>query len=304
MTSRAHSTETTPVSIRLPKEDLDVLARAVRQVRADDRDLSSAQPSDFQDLSRCPCVGLIRAALAREGVVKVSGFPVDDERVELGFWGYCTGLGDPLPQNRNLSRVDVVANVDPRSVRGAKTNRALAFHTDMANTTPDVFALLTVRQATAGGASKLARIADLTDALMSQPEVYVTLRQPFMFDRSGDVSDGVEPVFESPIVSVRQGVPSVVYNRARIHRGHRLVGQPLTAAQQAALDALDELLATSDAVHRFTLQSGDVLFVDNRAVLHAREEFEDTAPQGRHLLRVWLQARNELREGRREVASR
>ncbi|KIZ00531.1 hypothetical protein MNEG_7427 [Monoraphidium neglectum] len=58
---------------------------------------------------------------------------------------------------------------------------------------------------------------------------------------------------------------------------------------QAEAIALFEEIANSDAFRlKFTMQAGDMLFVDNTAVLHARSPFKDDPAAPRHLVRLWL----------------
>lgn len=61
---------------------------------------------------------------------------------------------------------------------------------------------------------------------------------------------------------------------------------PITEAQAEALDAL-HFLAEKYAVS-LDFRKGDVQFVNNLSIFHARDGFTDTADQQRHLVRLWL----------------
>lgn len=61
---------------------------------------------------------------------------------------------------------------------------------------------------------------------------------------------------------------------------------PLSDEQRAALDVL-EAVARRNAVV-LQAERGDVLFVNNHAVLHSREAFEDVGEAPRYLVRMWL----------------
>ena len=69
------------------------------------------------------------------------------------------------------------------------------------------------------------------------------------------------------------------------------VGQPLTPAQTKALDTLDEVLKRRDLMAEFSLEPGDMYFINNRWILHNRTAFEDwpELERRRHLVRLWLQ---------------
>ncbi|KAF8712464.1 hypothetical protein AX14_013072 [Amanita brunnescens Koide BX004] len=64
---------------------------------------------------------------------------------------------------------------------------------------------------------------------------------------------------------------------------------PITEAQAEALDALHFL------GERFNLglnfQKGDIQYINNLGIFHARDAFRDSSEHTRHLLRLWL--RNE-----------
>ena len=80
------------------------------------------------------------------------------------------------------------------------------------------------------------------------------------------------------------------YLRTWIEAGHDKAGVPLTLEQLRALDALDETLARHDLRVEFMLRPGDMLWVNNRWILHNRTAFEDHTElaRRRHYVRLWL----------------
>ena len=62
------------------------------------------------------------------------------------------------------------------------------------------------------------------------------------------------------------------------------------AVQQAKLDRYDELAASPDIHLEMDLRKGDIQFISNHTIVHARSVYEDEeAPEKkRHLLRLWL----------------
>jgi alpha-ketoglutarate-dependent taurine dioxygenase len=231
--------------------------------------------------------------LGRCGVALVDGFPLDDlgDHASLAFWCFGALLGDPLPQSPRGRRIDLVRDERLATVRGSKTDRDLIFHTDFAATEPDRFGLLVVRQAASGGETLLASAPAVHRELRrAHGDALATLYEDFWFDRTSDAGSGESPPVRLPVFHRRDGRPVVRYNRARIHRGHRFAGEPLTGRQIAAMDALDSVLADPRFVVRTTVRRGQALFIDNAAVLHGRTAFSDGdgAVPGRLLLRVWL----------------
>jgi TfdA family taurine catabolism dioxygenase TauD len=242
-----------------------------------------------------PAVARIRGLLRERGVALVDGFPVEPlgVGVSIAFWCFGSLVGTPITQNLGGQRIDEVRNEGRATVRGAKTDRELIFHTDFANTAPDLFGLLAVRQARSGGESLLVSgPAVYRELAENHPTELTTLCAEFCFDRTGDVGADEDQVVRFPVFDTGEDGLVVRYNRARIHRGHRVAGQPLTAEQTRALDVLDGLLSHPRFSHRTTLRAGQALFVDNRRHLHSRTAFVDHVEPARHrrLLRVWLTA--------------
>lgn len=63
--------------------------------------------------------------------------------------------------------------------------------------------------------------------------------------------------------------------------------QPLLTVSQ--LDALDAVFTVaSKHCLKVNMQPGDLQFVNNSAILHAREQFQDDSINKRHLVRMWL----------------
>jgi hypothetical protein len=64
---------------------------------------------------------------------------------------------------------------------------------------------------------------------------------------------------------------------------------PITEAQADALDAVHFIAAKHSLA--MEMQPGDFRFINNLAILHCRDAFEDGGADKRHLVRMWL--RNE-----------
>lgn len=114
---------------------------------------------------------------------------------------------------------------------------------------PAIVALCVIRAASRGGLSRIITVNDLTRELEQRhPEAYARLMRPFWFSRAEYVRPGTPPVISAPVFAdtvfagTGQADPSVLYNRARIQRGHHLARDPLTEGDRAALDALDGVL--------------------------------------------------------------
>ncbi|MET8506579.1 TauD/TfdA family dioxygenase [Streptomyces sp. NPDC004787] len=149
---------------------------------------------------------------------------------------------------------------------------------------PGLLALLCVRPATEGGASLLASGAGLYEELAgTDPDALHELRQDFRFGR-GPGFDRVRPVFRREAGTLR-----VHYNRYWIARGQEETGTPFPPARRAALARMERLLQDPAMVLTVPLRRGDLLLVNNSAVLHGRTPFTDHGDPaaGRCYARVW-----------------
>jgi alpha-ketoglutarate-dependent taurine dioxygenase len=138
------------------------------------------------------------------------------------------------------------------------------------------------------------------DALRREhPEVLETLSRPFHVDRRGGVRDGEAPTVLRPVITGEGPELTYRYLRYWIEAGHDRAREPLTAAQRHALDVLDEVLQRPALRAEFSLEPGQVYFINNRWILHNRTAFEDhpEPERRRHLVRLWLEARKARGQG-------
>lgn len=231
------------------------------------------------------------------GFLLLRGFPVDqlDEReTELAFIGLGAHLGTPIGQNRHSDLLTHIRDeqlpADAGPVRRYRTNLRQDFHTDAA----DIIGLLCLHAARTGGESKLASSWALVDALRTtRPELLDALATPMPWDRQGDVPDGQAPWFTLAPLSAIDGLPRLFYVGWYLRDSQQHADAPrLTALQLEAMEAL-EALANDPVFHvEMEFTPGDIQFVNNGRILHAREAYVDhpEPERRRHLLRLWLAA--------------
>jgi hypothetical protein len=128
---------------------------------------------------------------------------------------------------------------------------------------------------------------------MLRPDLLASLCEPFTCDRKGEVPAGCENTFQLPVFCHADGRVVSLYDRTFIEAAVKRwpgVVPALTALQVEALDAADALAA--ELRLDMVLQRGDVQFLHNHALWHARSAFADLpgARSARHLLRLWLAA--------------
>jgi Taurine catabolism dioxygenase TauD, TfdA family len=251
-------------------------------------------------LARAEVMTLVRDVLPAAGLFVLTGLPAAAAAGEVASRRIAGLLGESLPQNREGT---IVREVRDRGTAIAEGERARYsdsrfgghLHTDGVEAplpAPDYFTLFCVRQSEVGGSLRLVHIRDVLTALAGQPDLLGVLRAPFHFDRRGDQEEGIGPTVAKPVLFTQHGRPAIAYFRSYIERGHEHPGiPPLTPAQVAALDALDEAAYASDHIREDKMRAGELAVFDNLSVLHGRTEFRDTPGSGRLLLRTWVRER-------------
>jgi alpha-ketoglutarate-dependent taurine dioxygenase len=172
------------------------------------------------------------------------------------------------------------------------TNRELRFHTDRC----DVVALFCIRQALKGGVSKLCSSPAVHNAMLQRrPDLAGALYDDVWRSRFGEEDATDQSSYPLPVWGVEGGKFTSHYSRTFVEAAQRRPAAEvprLSPAQEAALDMLHEL--AEELAFEMTFAPGDIQFVNNHVIYHARTAFEDDAAQGadRLLLRLWLAVPN------------
>jgi hypothetical protein len=239
------------------------------------------------------------------GAVRLRGLPVErytEDELRRIFWGIGCHLGTAVYQNataeimgevRDETRLQtpsfekVEAGRVASSRSRSRSTGPLRWHTDRC----DVIALLCVRNASAGGISKLASIPTIhNEILRRRPDLLELLCQDYWRCRPAD-EDGLRPdrVFAMPVFGLCGGKITSQYSRTYVEQAQEVAGVPkLTTAQN---EALDMLAAVADEVCLHSpFEAGDIQLLNNHVVYHGRTAYEDDAAsrQERLLLRLWL----------------
>lgn len=242
------------------------------------------------------------------GMVKLRGLPVghygEDDLRRL-YFGLGSHVGQPVYQNRRgeLMRAirDEGAEVGRRygqietkqgdtpflsSYARTLTNGRLRFHTDRT----DVVALLCVRQAAAGGISKICSTPAIHNALLRRrPDLLDVLFQDCWRSRHGEETDDPAVVYPLPIFGVEGGKFTSHYSLTYIEAAELAPGVPKLSPLQR--EAIDQLMALAEELcFEMVLEPGDIQFLNSHVTYHGRTPFTDDAASGRSrlLLRLWL----------------
>ncbi|KAG0650771.1 Taurine hydroxylase SAT17 [Hyphodiscus hymeniophilus] len=236
-----------------------------------------------------------------KGFILFKGFPVEkwgNHKSAVAYMGLGTYLGYFVSQN---GRGHVLGHVkdlgeDAKQidkVRIYRTNARQFFHADDS----DIVGLLCIARALEGGESDIVSSHHVWNTLQKErPDVAETLTKPiWYFDRKGEVSEGEEPYIRTSVFYLEKGPNGRVYSKWDPYYVKSLdrfmnagVIPRLSPEQVEAAKVLE------DTCHRLRLhmilEVGDIQFLSNEHVLHARTEYKDHAPPTprRHLMRLWL----------------
>lgn len=232
------------------------------------------------------------------GVILIRGIPRDrytDEECGLIYWGISAHIGSPVSQNGRGHLLGHVTDegkslADPNA-RGYQTRNRLDFHSDQLPV--DVLGLFCMRTSKSGGASYLVSANAVHNVLLKErPDLIDVYYQPFHIDWRGDHPDGEQPWYDVPMLSARDGkLASRVTNRSFMESVTRYGEElALTDVQKEALDVFQEISNREELRLQMHFQPGDMQFINNHTILHAREAYEDYDDPAlkRHLLRVWI----------------
>ncbi|KAJ5351396.1 hypothetical protein N7452_000370 [Penicillium brevicompactum] len=175
---------------------------------------------------------------------------------------------------------------------GAPSNTAdkQVFHTDAG----DIISLLCLNPAAEGGESYLSSSGHVYNILAKErPDLIHTLSQDWPVD---GFNNPAKPYVLRPLLYHQPATDStpervLIQYARRYFTGFQAQPRskdipPITEAQAEALDALHFLAEKHRAVLDF--QKGDVQYVNNLSIFHARNGFKDAPGKQRHLLRIWL----------------
>lgn len=249
--------------------------------------------------------------LASQGFVVLSGLcDLPCEEMKTVAVVISRGLGDilPSPETGIYTEGPVYAvtdrGLDVRSgnVLFSNTREPIGIHTDGTSPdfVPDVVALLCVHPALNGGVSRIVNVNFVHERIRNRnPKALALLYRDF-FRSKIRVGKNAPPTYEErfeqryPIFEFGRWQPCLTfrYTREWVVRGHDEIGEPLNQRELEAIDLLEEELNAPDMVFEVSLQSGELLLLNNHWIGHDRTRFSDGVKK-RLLYRIWIKQRKE-----------
>lgn len=226
-------------------------------------------------------------------VVSTKGLPKAYHRLAYAALGIA--VGEPILRYGLLYAVaDRGESYLEKQIPVSMTRASTGMHTDSSarDCVPGVVALLCERPSLDGGTSRIAN-AEAACAWLGEndPESLRLLKKAYLRDV---VTPGMDKGMDTlkrnrfPVVSETEDGFVLRYMRYWIEKGHERAGSPLSDDVLAAFDALDAALEREEFAAAFRLEEGDMLFVNNRRLVHGRDAYDQVPSGGRLLWRMWL----------------
>jgi hypothetical protein len=289
-------------TVQLSSTCLSLLDSYIPRPQPDTRPVTELRLSEADQTA---CARELRPVIAilenRCGFVVIDRLPLEHystREAQALYWLIGQGLGRPMEQNVQGTLLYDVRDTGQDVACGARfsvTNAESTFHTDnsFGPALADYVGLLCLKTARFGGLNQIVSGYTVHAELSEQhPDVLEILRQPFHVDRRGGVQPGEPPTIRFPIFAWDSSRLICRYLRYWIEVGQQKAKQALTPAQTQALDVLDGVLSRPEFRAELYLEPGQMLFVNNRWILHNRTTFEDhpEPERRRHYVRLWLQS--------------
>ena len=235
-----------------------------------------------------------------KGFVLLRGLNAEDpELFRRAFWIIGNGLGTPVMQN---ARGEVLSKIEDRfagaergvDTRGYESNDELRFHCDGG----DSIGMSCVHQATRGGTNGLVSLFAIYNEILSHhPEYLDVLMQGYpLYARKekgdeGSVKNlGKVQQRRIPVFAWHEGRMSTWLNIQLAELAAQVSAQAFSEIERGALACVEEIANRPDMQLTFKQEPGDVIFVNNLAVMHRREKYYDPVDGGnkRMLYRMWI----------------
>src|SRR6266478_707561 len=276
-------------TIELTATQLREIERAIERIKTAHLGLDDLQREHFEVPSLRPLIDVIRHEIEDgRGFVVVRRLPVeayskDGIGTHLGRGLSQSVLGDRLGHVKDFSREDPLA-------RAYRNKQELSPHTDSC----DLVGLACLGDAKLGGVSRLTSAITVHNVMLEEyPEALERLYRGYVFHRRGEEKPGDLPYtpYRVPVYSHIEGKVSARYVRTYVEAGEAAAGRPMGEVELAVLDRFEEVTKRPELMLEFTLQPGELYFINNYTILHARTAFEDFEEEDRrrHLLRLWLE---------------
>jgi alpha-ketoglutarate-dependent taurine dioxygenase len=285
--------------VALPDAAVAELEDVVHRLRRDPLPILLLSPAQFS----VPACAEVMTTVARKlrggvGLVVIDRLPVDHFSPEEGravYWLLASMLGRLVAQRWDGTMIyDVRDTGKPLEygVRRSVTNLELLFHTDAPwlDLPPELVGLLCLHPAQEGGVSRFVSLVTVHNRLRrGHAGLLPRLYRPFPWDRQAEHAPEDEKVAWQPVFQYDGQGLLCRCNEALIQTGAELAAAPLDAEGREALTAMRAILDDPELWVEFTIERGQIQYLNNHHFAHNRTAFRDAAEpeRRRHLIRLW-----------------
>ena len=292
--------------VSLPQRCVEELDTVARQVRRDPLPAVLLSPEQFSLAACGELMGRVREKLrAGIGLAVLDRVPVErytPEENRALAWLLGSLLGRLVAQKWDGTMLYDVRDTGKAleyGVRRSVTNLDLTFHTDAPwlDLPPELVGLYCINPAREGGVSRFVSLCSAHNELARRHrDLLPRLYRPFPWDRQAEHAPDDGKTARRPVFRYDGRSLMACFNEKLIATGADLAGDPLDGEGLEALEALRAIVDSPELSVEFTIERGQVQFINNRQFAHSRTDFKD-APEPhlkRHLIRLWTRE-----EGRR-----
>jgi alpha-ketoglutarate-dependent taurine dioxygenase len=285
--------------VPLPPRCVDELDAVARQVRQDPLPTILLSPDQFSLAACADVMDQVRERLRTGiGLAVLDRVPVErytaDENQALA-WLIGSLLGRLVAQKWNGAMLYDVRDTGKAleyGVRRSVTNLDLTAHTDgpWLDLPPEVVGLYCINPAAEGGVSRFVSLCSAHNELRHRHnDLLPRLYRPFPWDRQAEHAPDDAKFVRRPIFQFDGRTLLARVNENLIRSGADLADDPLDGGAQEALKAMRAIVDSPELGVEFTVERGQVQFINNRQFAHSRTIFKD-APEPhlkRHMIRLW-----------------
>lgn len=284
---------------RLSDQALADIDRAVGAVRDRGGALDDVTSNDFDLPSLAGDLAEISRILGQgRGFVLIKGLAdagYTEQELGIAFWGIGTHIGAGVSQSWRGDRLGHVRDIGETD-RYYTAGGALEMHMDPT----DVVGLLCVRGAASGGLSRIASSFAVHNIILDErPDLMDTLYKGFIYSRRPSDLGGAAPLTDHriPVFAELAGTDQKTmichYLPLAVRNAAENENVAMTDIEREALALVDRVARRPGVFMDMDFQHGDIQFLNNRTILHARTDYTDPEDPAlrRHLLRLWLMVR-------------
>lgn len=260
--------------------------------------VESLEPADYALAAASEMMAEVRERLDRGlGFTLLERLPVErwgDPASKAVGWLLTCLLGPVVMQKIDGTRLYEVKDSGAKlgyGVRRSITNLDQDFHTDggWLSDAPEVTTLVCLRPARSGGYSRVASLAHAHNEMLARhPQSLARLYRNFLWDRQAEHAPGETKSSLHPVFSWDGDKLTVRHYDDYVRKGYQLLGRELDREGDDALSIMKAIVDAPENWVEFRLEPGQIEYVNNHLLAHARTAFEDDDSQGgRCLLRLW-----------------